>query len=183
MAAYTELLARLLPTRSVDPAGRVLAACLQAEGNALDTAAVWAGALLAEDDPRTSWYLLPAWERVLGTGHATDIAARHAYLAAKLNETGGQSRAYFIALAQSMGISITIDEFFPVTVLMDVMSPMLAYEWRFVWRVNLPVAAQVRTATVLSPVMEALAAWGYQDFETMLREDAPAHTLVLFAYQ
>lgn len=183
MAAYSDLLGRLLPAHSVNPAGRVLAACLRAEGNALDAASVWAGALLVEDDPRTSWYLLPAWERVLGTGIATDTAARHAFLAAKLNETGGQSRAYFIALAQSLGIDITIDEFLPVTVLGDVMSPMLAYEWRFVWRVNLPLAAQVRAATVLSPVMEALAAWGYQDFETMLREDAPAHTLVLFAYQ
>ena len=181
MNKHADLLARLLPA-SYDPSGRVLAAQLQAEGNALDMANLLADMLLVEADPRTALQQIPAWERVLGGSVFADTASRRAFLLGKLNETGGQHKQYFIDLASSLGFAVTIDEFTPADILADVMSPMFSVDWLFSWRVNAAANANYRQATVLDTVMDGFASWGNADFEAALREDAPAHTQVLFAY-
>lgn len=182
MNAHADLLKRLMPT-SYDPAGRVLNALLAAEGAALDVAAANSGVLLVEDDPRSAMQTIPDWERVLGASVNRSTAARRAFLVGKLNESGGQSRDYFVALAASLGYRVTLDEFRPATVLDSVMTPLTGVIWRFVWRVNVAAASGYRQASVLDTVMDAFASWGNADFEAAMREDAPAHTLVLFAYQ
>lgn len=124
-------------------------------------------------------------QRAADISHAwmpLSIQQRRSFLAGKLNEVGGQSKPYFIDLAKSLGYTITIDEFVPATVMSDVMTPMYTREWYFVWRVNSTANANYRQATVMDTVMDAFASWGNADFETALREDAPAHTQVLFAY-
>lgn len=156
---------------------------LQAEGNALDACELLADRLLDEDDPRTALLQIPAWERVLGSSALTDTASRRTFLAAKLNEVGGQSKQYFIDLAASLGYTITIDEFSPATVMSDVMTMLFNTEWRFVWRVNSTANSNYRQSTVMDTVMDAFASWGNADFEAAIREDAPAHTFVLFFYQ
>lgn len=181
MAQHASLLKQLLPA-SYDTGSRVLSALLQAEGNALDAAVLLSDQLLAEDDPRTAMQLIPDWERVLGNSANADTASRRAFLVGKLNEVGGQSKQYFIDLAKSLGFVITIDEFGPANVLADVMAPMYTSEWYFVWRINAAVNANYRQATVMDTVMDAFASWGNADFEAAMREDAPAHTQVLFAY-
>ncbi|MEI7456548.1 MAG: putative phage tail protein [Nitrosomonadales bacterium] len=181
MNTHATLLKQLLPA-SYDTNGRVLAAMLQAEGNALDAACLQADMLLTEADPRTALQQIPAWERVFGASANADTPSRRAYLVGKLNETGGQSKQYFIDLAKSLGFTITIDEFTPADILADVMNPMFSLDWLFAWRVNAAANANYRQATVLDTVMDGFASWGNADFEAALREDAPAHTQVLFAY-
>lgn len=62
--------------------------------------------------PFTAVALLSDWERVLGLSVSSGmtIQARRQQIMAKLNETGGLSRSYFIRLAKSLGYDITIDE-------------------------------------------------------------------------
>lgn len=184
MNRHADLLARLLPT-SYDPTGRVLAAQLQAEGNALDTANLLADMLLSEADPRTALQQIPAWERVLGSSMFADTASRRAFLVGKLNETGGQSKQYFIDLAASLGFAITIAEFTPTNIMADVMAMMYTPEWSYAWQINVQAGWNYAysQADISSTVMEPLAHWSQNaDFENALREDAPAHTQVLFKY-
>lgn len=184
MNKHADLLARLLPA-SYDPSGRALAAQLQAEGNVLDTANLLADMLLAEADPRTALQQIPAWERVLGGSAFSDMASRRAFLLGKLNETGGQHKQYFIDLASSLGFAITITEFTPTNILADVMAMMFTQEWFYAWQINVQAGWNYAyaQADINSTVMEPLSRWNQNvDFENALREDAPAHTKVLFKY-
>jgi len=181
MVNHASLLKQLLPA-SYDTAGRVLSATINAEGRAMDAASFRADALLSEFDPRTALQTIPEWERVLGKGTYASMGARRAFLIGKLNEVGGQSKQYFIDLAKSLGFVITIDEFRPSDLMANVMAPMFTQEWHFVMRINAGIGASYHQATVMDTVMDALAYWGSADFEAALREDAPAHVQVLFAY-
>lgn len=143
-------------------------------------------ALLDEADPRSTTELLTDWERVAGlpdacTGPLPTLAQRRAALVARLTSIGGQSRAYFIALAASLGYTITITEYRPYTVDSPVDDPLCSEEWAFVWQVNAPLDT-VRYRSVDSGVDEPFSTWGNQLLECVIRRFAPAHTLVLFAY-
>jgi uncharacterized protein YmfQ (DUF2313 family) len=143
--------------------------------------------LVDEADPRTTTELLTDWERVAGlpdacTGPLETLTQRRAALVARLTGLGGQSPAYFIALAAALGYAITITEFRPHLVMSDVDAPLCDAPWRFVWQVN-AATETVRHLLVDSPVDEPLAIWGNALLECVIRRFAPAHTLVLFAYE
>lgn len=145
-----------------------------------------AAALVAEADPRTTTELLSDWERVAGlpdacTGPLATLAERRAALVARLTSIGGQSRAYFIALAASLGYTITITEYRPYQVNDHVNDPLNSELWNFVWQVNAALDT-VRRFNVKSGVNEPLATWGNALLECVIRRLAPAHTKVLFAY-
>lgn len=74
--------------------------------------------LRIESDPSLAFEMLPNWERFTGlpddcTGPADTIAERRLAVVAKLATRGGQTRAYYEALAASLGYSITITEYRP----------------------------------------------------------------------
>jgi uncharacterized protein YmfQ (DUF2313 family) len=143
-------------------------------------------ALVDEADPRTTTELLTDWERVAGlpdacTGPLPTLAQRRAALVARLTSIGGQSRAYFIALAASLGYTVTITEYRPYHVNSHVNDPLNSELWTFVWQVNAALNT-VRRFTVNAGVNEPLAAWGNELLECVIRRLAPAHTKVLFAY-
>lgn len=180
---HAELLTLLLPI-SYDPNGRVLSAEVQAEGRALDQAASHGDGLLAEADPRSTAELLSDWERLFGVLPATNSPRiRREAVLARLAARGGQSRAYLIALAKTLGYDITIEEFRPATVTSDVTSPLFSDDWRFVFRINVAANSGLWRATVMDTVADPLASFGDAEFESAMREDAPANTLALFAYQ
>ena len=142
--------------------------------------------LLEEVDPRTTTELLADWERVAGLPDAcvTDdqsTAQRRAALHARLTTLGGQSTAYFIALAASLGYTVTITEFHLHTVENDVEYPLYAAPWQFAWQVNAQQDT-VGTLTVTDTVADPLAWWGNELLECVTRRLAPAHTHVMFAY-
>lgn len=75
-----------------------------------------AARLIEEMDPRTTSELLPDFERELNLPNPLLTAppsteARRNAVVAQLTKVGGVSRAYFIALALSLGYAITITEY------------------------------------------------------------------------
>jgi len=96
-----------------------LTALLQAVADVLAPVDAAMNALYDEADPRTTSALLPDWERVAGLpdpaigGAYQSALERRDWLLMRLTSVGGQSRAYFIALAASLGAAITITEFQP----------------------------------------------------------------------
>lgn len=142
--------------------------------------------LLEEADPRTTYELLPDWERVAGlpdpcvTGDQT-VAERQAALVRVLTGTGGASRVYFIALAAALGYAIDVEDYTAHSVGDTVDTPIRGIEWRWAWTVRAP-ADTVNDLTVVAGVDEPLASWGNQRLECVISRYKPAHTLVLFAY-
>lgn len=143
-------------------------------------------ALVNEADPRTTNELLADWERVAGlpdlcTGIPETVALRRELLVAKLTNIGGQSKAFYIALAAKIGYTITITEFKRWRVTSRVNEALNDADWSYAWRVN---AAQdtVRKFTVAGRVSEPLATWGNTALECVITRLKPAHTIVQFAY-
>jgi len=186
---HAELLKRLLPPVAYDPNAPLLAAELDAEGAALDAAQIAAELILTEADPRSTYELLADWERVAGlpgdcallAGIDLTVEQRRAALVTKLTERGGQSRAYFIALATRLGFTITITEYHEWSVLDDVEAPLCGADWNFAWQVNAPLNTVIDW-TVESDVEMPFAVWGNQLLECAISQDKPAHTVALFAY-
>lgn len=142
--------------------------------------------LVDESDPRSTNELLPDWERVAGLPDpcvpvGQSLRRRRDALVGRLTGTGGQSRQYFIDLAQSIGFQVTITEFVPHDVTLDVGVPIYGELWRFAWQVNAPNNT-VTTADITSGVDEAIRDWGNELLECVLSARSPAHTQVIFAY-
>lgn len=142
--------------------------------------------LLDELDPRTTYELLPDWERNVGLpdscvpGEQT-VEQRRAALIARLALGGNLSRAYLIASAYRFGYVITITEFLPYSVDSDVDEPLYGSDWAFAFRVNAP-AVTVFYATVDSDVDAPLAWWGNEQLECLIGRHKSAGYTQLFAY-
>lgn len=116
--------------------------------------------LLEEADPRTTDELLEDWERVLGlpdgcvpTLPALDSDRRFA-IAQKLTTRGGQSRAFFVASALSLGFTSTIEEFWdlPLRVGFRCGDRCYGIEWVHVWQMDTINAAALGVTFILKPV-------------------------------
>ncbi len=141
-----------------------------------------------EADPSQTLELLTEWEADYGlpdpcTPLGASIEQRRASLAAKVAGRGGQSKAYFIAVAAALGFAITIDEFTPFTIgWSKVGAPIMGPSARFVWRVNAPSITVSRFTIGRSAIGDPLWTIGNTELECRLRAIAPAHTLLLFQY-
>ena len=146
-----------------------------------------AEALGEEADPRTTYELLPDYEALFGlptacmSGIAQSVQQRRQALQAQMISGGGQSIAYYIALALAAGFVITITEFRPWTVGMTIDLPLYGSDWAYAWQVNAPLNT-ISYFTMSSAVDEALAMWGNNLLECIINRFKPAHTVVLFAY-
>lgn len=185
---YLAQLQALLPQGPAWPrdAGATLTKLLQAMADELARIDGRAAQLIEEADPRTTAELLADWERVAGLPDscvtaAQSTAQRRAALHAKLTTLGGQSTAYFIALAASLGYTVTITEFEQHTVVDDVEHPLYSHPWQFAWQINAPQDT-VGTLSVTDTVADPLAWWGNELLECVVNRLKPAHTHVLFAY-
>mgnify|MGYP003582980059 CR=1 FL=1 len=150
---------------------------------------IWA--LIEEVDPRTATELLADWERVLGlpdecmASLPLTIADRRMLAWQKLTEIGGQSRAYFIALAAKFGEpGVTIDDGFrPMNCNDDCNDALSSEADRFVWRVNIPhPAGNARPMNCNDDCNDALQMYSLSLAECPLTERKPAHTTVVFSY-
>ncbi len=142
--------------------------------------------LLDEMDPRTTYELLPDWERNVGlpdscVAGAQTVEQRRAALIARLALGGNLSRQYLIAAAGRLGYTITITEFLPFSVDSDTDESLLGEDWAFAFRVNAP-AVTVFYATVDSDVDAPLAWWGNDQLECTMRRHKAAGYTALFAY-
>lgn len=186
---HADLLKLLLPPSSLDPTGPAIGAELAAEGNALDRALGYADQILQEADPRTTAAMLADWERVYGLPDPYIIAAgisqsfqeRRAALVAKVTMQGGQTKAFFIALAAAIGYTISITECSPHTTEFDTEHPTYDEQYRFVWYANAALVT-VRDLSTEDDTEMATAVWGNGLLEAVINRYKPAHTYVLFAY-
>jgi len=91
------------------------AADLALEGLTLDAAQARAGVLLEEMFPAGSYELLDRWISVyaLPIRVSDSLQSRRARVMAKMRELGRLDRAYFIALAEGLGFTVTLEELCP----------------------------------------------------------------------
>ncbi|MEQ5769997.1 DUF2313 domain-containing protein [Halomonas sp. H33-56] len=145
--------------------------------------------LLREADPRRALEMLDDWERnyglpevCSGIGEQT-LQQRRDALVSKIVTTGGQSRGYFIGVAEALGYAITIEEFRPFRVGMNrVGDPLTNGDWQFTWRVRAPAVTVRAFRTGRSAVGEPLRQWGNAELECKLTRLQPSHTILQFAY-
>lgn len=186
--SYLRQLQALLPPGRAWPRDEeaTLTRLLRAAADGLARIDARASGPLREADPRAAAELLPDWERVLGlpdtcTPAGASLAQRRAAAHAKLTDRGGQSRAYFIALAGRLGFDIGITEFSPFTCQSACADPATSPTWRFAWRVEAPETT-VLDMTCRASCNDPLRTWGNARLECEIRRRQPAHTHLLFAY-
>jgi uncharacterized protein YmfQ (DUF2313 family) len=206
---YAAALAALLPTGAAwprDSDGDLM-------GFVAGLAGIWGGEiagraddlLVRETDPRSTLEMLTDWERAFGlpdpcVAEPLTIGDRQKALVAKMTTQGGQSRAYFIALAASIGYAITIREFAPFMCGISEVGDTRptgtageAFRWeigapemRFYWTVKVGAVRLTwfrvgggGSQTGVDPHLRIALA---TDLECLLRRWKPAHTDVIFDY-
>lgn len=188
---YREQLKALLPPGLAFPreSGTVLDALLDSMAQELARIDARGEVLFEEAIPLTTFELLADWERVAGLPDncsgllAGTIQGRRNDLVSKLNARGGQSIAYFIAVARALGFYISIRELRPFRIGSGhVGDPLLPEEAVFVWEVVSPETTITYFRAGQSAVGEPLRAWGNALLECRITHLKPAHTQVLFLY-
>lgn len=144
---------------------------------------------LLNEAPDTTTELLFDWERVAGlpdncSGSLADtMQGRRAALVAKLTSVGGQSEAYFIAVAKALGYDISITTFRPFKAGMSAAGDAVyGDDWVYVWQVVAPATTVVEFKAGQSAAGEPLRSWGNEALECKINQLKPAHTKVLFSY-
>lgn len=142
--------------------------------------------LVEESDPRTTLELLLDYERIFGlptdcmAGQDLTLEQRRQALVSQMVSVGGQSRAYFIALAAAAGYTVTITEFKKHTVLSGVNYPLYDEAWHYAWRIEGADPFVITYWKVNGGVNEPLASWGNNLLVCLLRRFKPAHTVLIF---
>lgn len=188
MISLANQLRLLLPPEAYDGAAPMLSALLAAEANSLTSAQNGVDKLYEQIWPE-SGAALGEWERVLGlpdpcvAGENLAVRQRIAAVVAKLRGLGGQSRAFFIQLAASLGYAVTITEFRPPRAGFAVAgTPVYGEGWTSAWMINAePVTVHAAEAGSAA-AGEALAVWGNKLLECRMRSMQPAHTTLIFSY-
>jgi uncharacterized protein YmfQ (DUF2313 family) len=189
-ADYLRALLALLPPGLAFPRepGSIWTGLLSAWSEEFARVEARAFQLLAELDPRSARESLPDWERMLGlpsacmAGVAQNEEQRRGAVLAQLRSQGGQSRAYFIALAAAAGYEITISEFRPCRSNMRSDARTSGLGWAHTWMVTAP-SETVTYFRSNARSGDREAQWGNELLECVIRRAAPAHTVVLFAYR
>lgn len=145
--------------------------------------------LIDQRDPRLATSLLTDWERALGlpdacTPAGQTIGDRQRAAFQRYTEQGGQSRAYFIDLANRLGEpGVTITEYLPMTCNSTCNDALFSLADKFVFAINIPRAAlNVRPMTCNSNCDSALQEYTPSVIECAIKERKPAQTNVIFAY-
>lgn len=188
---WSAQLARLLPPGAAwsVPKGGVFDALLWALAGGLADAEASGFGLLDEADPGTAIAVLGDWERVAGlpdvcTGPLESLSERQRALVARLTARGGQSRAYFIAIAAGLGFEVEIEEFRPFTCADACDGAVYDESWVFTWllAVRSGEFADATWMDALSGCDEALRSFGSGQLECVIARLAPAHTELLISY-
>lgn len=127
-----------------------------------------ANQLLVDAFPATVDDVLEEWNATLGlpgiygyTG--ADLPTQQRQVVAALIDSGGQSAAYFIALAASLGLSIQISGYRPARVTDAVNAPMYGTAWSHAWLVHSAVVAD------------------YDNLRLIFERYKPAHTVIVWS--
>lgn len=144
--------------------------------------------LLIDAFPATAVFLLPEWEAALGlpdpcAGPAATVAQRQQQVVSRLTNSGGQSSAYFIALALSLGYVVTTTMFAPFRAGQSHAGDPLGGPWSFfTWQINAPLNTIQFFTAGFGRAGDPLESWGNTVLECEIAAVAPAHTVVQFSY-
>jgi uncharacterized protein YmfQ (DUF2313 family) len=144
--------------------------------------------LLIDSFPATSYELLPEWESTLGlpdpcAGIAPTIPQRRSQVIARFTNVGGASIPYFIGFAESLGFTVTIEQFTQARVgQLRAGAPCCGQDWNFAWRITAPLASVSRAVAGAMAAGDPLASWANNVLECEIRSVIPAHTVPIFAY-
>lgn len=141
--------------------------------------------LLADAFPTTAFELLPEWEATVGlpdpcTPLNPSLAQRVAAVAAKVASGGGQSTAYFTAVAAAMGMEITVSTFMPFSADQDCDQPDYDPSWIYAWQVATPAVATHYFDADASVADDPLETFDGPQLQCRLQQIAPAHTTLIF---
>lgn len=133
--------------------------------------------------------ILPPPATIARSIRAPDIARTASFeerrdaLLGRVTGLGGQSRAYFIAVAAALGYPITIAEPRPFRCGISTVGMGLRdQEWAHCWVVYSAGEAERLFRCGASAVGDPFQSWGEALLECVIGRLAPAHTRVLFAY-
>jgi uncharacterized protein YmfQ (DUF2313 family) len=190
-ADYARVLRTILPrgrvwTREDDGTQAAVLDALGITAASLDNAALQ---LIVDAFPGTAYALLPEWEETLGlpdpcVGEPGSTQQRRQQVVARLTNSGGASAEYFIALAASLGYTITVTNYAPFRAgCSRAGDPLGTTDWFYTWSVNAPLDSVTRFAAGQSTAGDPLATWGNDVLECELNAIKPAHTILQFDYQ
>lgn len=169
--------------------GSLLAAVLRPLAEEAAELEATAEAMLAQLDPRTATLCLTDFERVLGADPCgRDLATmtvpeRQQLAHQRWTARGGQSIAYFTALAARRGIEIRIKEARPSQVgVLTAGAELVESREQFVWRVELLLGAWDYFRAGEHTAGELLYWFDLSDVDCDLRRLKPAHTELVTAY-
>ena len=139
-----------------------------------------------EANPYTTTVLLPDWEAAFGlpdpcVPQPQTLQQRRNALVGRLAADGGQSIAYYIAVAAAVGFLVTITEYRPYTCETPVDQPIYDDAWRFALGIHAP-AETVVPFTCQSGCDDPLQVWGNELLECTIKRIAAAHITPLFFY-
>jgi uncharacterized protein YmfQ (DUF2313 family) len=141
-----------------------------------------------EADPALTTELLAEWEAEYGLPDPCSplnpsVGQRRASLLAKIASLGGQSIAYYTAVAAALGFTITITEFKPFRLGISTLgTPLMGPGWEFVWQVNAPSVTVAWFHLGASVLGDPFWSIGNTELQCRLNAIKPAHTLLLFKY-
>lgn len=175
--AYARTLKQLLPQGSLWnlEADSKLSAALLAIGEELARVGQRGADLIEESDPRTALETLGEWEAMLGLPDTAILtipattAARRLAITQKFVATGGQSSAYFTALAAACGYTVTLSNYkLARSGLFRAGHYLHGYDYGYAMLVKV-------TATAADALTHA-------ELEAVIRRVTHAHITVVFAY-
>lgn len=144
--------------------------------------------LLEERDPRTTFELLPDWERVAGLPDACSPASptltqRRNAVALKITSFGAINRQFYIDLAAKLGFQISILEYRPFYAgFAKAGDPISNGNWIYAWTVVAPADTRKSFIAGGSSAGDLLKYVANGPLECAISARKPAHTLVLFSY-
>lgn len=144
--------------------------------------------VLTEQQADLTSAALGDWERNYNLpdpclGPSATFDQRRVSLLAKLVGLGDLSRSHMIEIAAALGYTgCTVTEFGPMTCADACDSAVNGEDFIGVWRLNVPAATLIQTATCASPSNVALRSWGNAQLECVIGRRKPAHTIALFGY-
>lgn len=147
-----------------------------------------AAGLIEDAFPVAPVFLLPEWEASLGlpdpcAGPQPSLQQRQQQVFARFTDGGGQSAAYFIAFAATLGFTITVSKFGPACAgRCTAGMPLYGASWINAWAVHAPLNTIIYARAGVSAAGDPLASWGNDVLECEIRARAPAHSTVLFDY-
>lgn len=148
--------------------------------------------LLREADPRSTVDMLSDWEEAAGLPESCAGVPQLTYqerieaLVQRLTRIGGQSITYYLSVAESLGYTISVEEFRPfIAGHSCIGDPVGGGDVvRFYWRVTVPDAKIVYFSCGTAECGDSLSEIRRAELlECILNRLKPAHTILLFSYE